>query len=52
MQKQKVENLAELVVITYAVSEFNLQMAIATLKGLPVVEKVSNVIRVEDNNLE
>ena len=52
VQKQKVENLAELVLITYAVSEFNLQMAIATLKGLPVVEKVSNVIRVEDNNLE
>ena len=52
VQKQSVDDLAELVVITYAVSEFNLQMAIATLRGLPVVEKISNVIRVEDNNLE
>jgi homoserine dehydrogenase len=52
VQKQSVDDLAELVVITYAVSEFNLQMAIATLKGLPVVEKISNVIRVEDNSLE
>jgi len=52
VQKKSVGALAELVVITYEVSEFNLQMAIATLKGLPVVEKVSNVIRVEDNSLE
>ena len=52
VQKQKVDNLAELVVITHDVSEFNLRMAIATLQGLPVVEKVSNVIRVEDVNLE
>lgn len=52
VQKQKVDNLAELVVITYSVSEYDLQMALATLAGLPVVEKISNVIRVEDHNLE
>lgn len=52
IQKKKVGNLAELVVITYRVSEYNLRMAEATLQGLPVVEKISNVIRVEDNTLE
>lgn len=52
IQKKKVDNLAEIVVITYGVSEYNLRMAEATLQGLPVVEKISNVIRVEDNTLE
>lgn len=52
IQKKKVGNLAEIVVITYGVSEYNLRMAETTLKGLPVVEKISNVIRVEDNTLE
>ncbi|MCH3915100.1 MAG: homoserine dehydrogenase [Acidaminococcaceae bacterium] len=52
IQKKKVGNLAEIVVITYGVSEYNLRMAETTLNGLPVVEKISNVIRVEDNTLE
>ena len=52
VQTQMVDNFAELVVITYHVSEFALQMAMATLSGLPVVEEISNVIRVEDHTLE
>ncbi|MEG1160321.1 MAG: ACT domain-containing protein, partial [Acidaminococcaceae bacterium] len=51
VQKAKVNGFSELVVITYDVSEFNLQMALQTLKALPVVEKVCSVIRVEDNTL-
>ena len=42
---------AEIVVITHSVSESNLQMALQILKVLPVVEKVSCVIRVEDSSL-
>lgn len=52
VQKAKVNGFSELVVITYDVSEFNLQMALQTLKALPIVEKLCSVIRVEDNNLE
>ena len=43
---------AEIVVITHSVSESNLQMALQILRVLPVVEKVSCVIRVEDRSLE
>ena len=39
-------------VITHSVSEANLQMALQILRVLPVVEKVSCVIRVEDRSLE
>ena len=42
---------AEIVVITHSVSESNLQMALQILRVLPVVEKVSCVIRVEDSSL-
>lgn len=52
IQTNMVDHLAEIVVITHNVSEFALRMAMATLEGLPVVEKISNVIRVEDHNLE
>ena len=52
VQKSKVKGVAELVVITYDVSELNLQMAVQTLKALPIVEKVCSVIRVEDHDLE
>ena len=41
VQKSKVKGVAELVVITYDVSELNLQMAVQTLKALPIVEKVA-----------
>ena len=49
VQKSKVKGVAELVVITYDVSELNLQMAVQTLKALPIV---CSVIRVEDHDLE
>lgn len=42
---------AEIVVVTHSVSESNLQMALQILQVLPVVEKVSCVIRVEDSSL-
>ncbi len=42
---------AEIVVITHSVSESNLQMALQILQVLPVVEKISCVIRVEDSSL-
>ena len=42
---------AEIVVITHSVSEANLQMALQILSVLPVVEKISCVIRVEDSRL-
>lgn len=51
VQKNKIDSIAEIVVITHNVSEFNLQMAVQTLKALPVVEEVCNVIRVEDSSL-
>lgn len=52
VQKTKAKGIAELVVITYDVSELNLQMAVQTLKALPIVEKVCSVIHVEDRELE
>ena len=53
IQKQMVgDKLAELVVITYHVSEFDMQMAVQTLKGLPVIKEVCSVIHVEDDNVE
>ncbi len=52
VQKSTVEGFSELVVVTYDVSEYNLRMALATLSGLPVVEKICSVIRVEDASLE
>ena len=52
VQKSQVDEFSELVVITYDVSEYNLRMALATLAGLPVVEKICSVIRVEDESLE
>lgn len=42
---------AEIVVITHSVSEANLQMALQILQVLPVVEKISCVIRVEDSSM-
>lgn len=51
VQKNKMGDEAEIVVITHNVSEFNLQMAVQTLKALPVVNEVCSVIRVEDSSL-
>lgn len=52
VQKQNVGDFAELVLVTYNVSEYNLRLALVTLEGLPSVEKVCSVIRVEDAQLE
>lgn len=51
VQKNKMGDEAEIVVITHNVSEFNLQMSVQTLKALPVVNEVCSVIRVEDSSL-
>ena len=42
----------DIVVITHSVSRANLQMALQILEVLPVVEKISCVISVEDRSLE
>ncbi len=46
IQKRKVDNLAEIVLITYRVSGANMRLALNTLGGMPVVNKISSVIRV------
>lgn len=47
IQKRKVDQCAELVLITYRVSHANLKLAINTIEGMSVVNKVRSVIRVE-----
>lgn len=47
IQKRKVNDFSELVLITYRVSDANLRLAINTITGMSVVNKVRNVIRVE-----
>lgn len=49
VQNRNVDGLAEIVVITHTVSEFNLQMAVQVLKVLPVVKDVCSIIRVEES---
>ena len=51
IQKSKVSNCAELVLITNQVLDSNLRLAINTLARLSVVNKVCNVIRVETDNI-
>ena len=51
LQKEMVEQgLAELVVITYGVSEKSLHKALKTLATLPNVKKICSVLRVENKN--
>lgn len=50
IQKSKVNSCAELVLITNQVADASLRLAISTLSGLSVVNKVCNVIRVEADN--
>ncbi|MBP2625632.1 MAG: homoserine dehydrogenase [Firmicutes bacterium] len=50
IQKSKVANCSELVLITNQVADASLRLAINTLAGLSVVNKVCNVIRVEADN--
>lgn len=52
IQKSKVANCSELVLITNQVADVSLRLAINTLIGLPVVNKVCNVIRVVADNLD
>jgi len=51
IQKSKVANCAELVLITNQVLDSSLRMAIKTIADLSVVNKVCNVIRVEADNI-
>ncbi len=46
VQKRKVGNWAEIVLITYRVSDANMRLALSALGGMPVVNKISSVIRV------
>ena len=46
IQKRRVGTRAEIVLITYKVKDADLQLAVQTLSGLSVVNKVSTVIRV------
>ena len=46
IQKRRVGTRAEIVLITYKVKDEDLQLAVQTLSGLSVVNKVSTVIRV------
>ncbi len=46
IQKRKVDQRAEIVLLTYRVSDANMRLALNALGGMPVVSKVSSVIRV------
>lgn len=48
IQKQKLNNQAELVLLTGAISDVNIQKALTNIKSLNVVIEVYNVIRVEE----
>lgn len=52
IQKRRVGNRAEIVLITYKVNDADLQLAVQTLAGLSVVNKVSTVIRVVGDDAE
>ncbi len=52
IQTRRVGNRAEIVLITYKVNDADLQLAVQTLAGLSVVNKVSTVIRVVGDDAE
>ena len=52
VQKRSMGNLAEIVVITYGVSEYAMEKAKAALSKLTVVARICNIIRVEDDSLK
>ena len=52
IQKRRVGNRAEIVLITYKVNDADLQLAVQTLAGLSLVNKVSTVIRVVGDDAE
>lgn len=47
IQKQTTGQQAEIVLVTHQVLEQNLQEALQTIKDLPTVDEISNIIRVE-----
>ena len=47
IQKRKVNDLAEIVLITHMISHENISMAVHTLEGMPFITEVRNIIRVE-----
>lgn len=49
VQKRLVDDNAELVIVTHKVLEINLRMAEQTLKVMPAVVDICNIIRVEDD---
>ena len=52
IQKRRVGKRAEIVLITYKVNDADLQLAVQTLGGLSVVNKISTVIRVVGDGRE
>lgn len=48
IQKRKIDTCAEIVFLTYTVKDAALRRALAKLETLPVIEEISNVIRVHD----
>lgn len=52
VQKRSLGNLAEIVVITYGVSEYAMKKAKEALSKLTVVARICNIIRVEDDSLK
>ncbi len=43
------DNIAELVVITHAVKERDIQNALETIRNMPITKSIGNLIRVEEN---
>ncbi|MDU2065502.1 MAG: homoserine dehydrogenase [Sporomusaceae bacterium] len=52
IQKRKVNNYSEIVLITYRVTDGNVRMALRTLSGMPVVTNIKSVIRVETEEID
>lgn len=50
LQKSMSGDMAELIVITHKVNEQNLQDALTVLKGMSIVGRINNVIRLEGTN--
>jgi len=47
VQKNSVNGIAEIIMVTYEVAYHNLKLALDEIKNYPQVEEISNVIRVE-----
>lgn len=51
VQKRSIGDMAEIVIITKGVSEYNMKLASDALKRASCVDRISNIIRVEDPSL-